>query len=92
MLRFDLERVIERRGTRCTLKHSFLVSEVIESCFSSQTEDWQSDKCEVYLLEGTPVRVVTSMLEEASVWVSDSPKSEFHPFDLILGSELSVVR
>ncbi|KAF9441565.1 hypothetical protein P691DRAFT_779764 [Macrolepiota fuliginosa MF-IS2] len=38
------------------------------------TEDWQSDKCEVYLWEGTPVRVITSMLEEACIWVSDSPK------------------
>ncbi|KXN91924.1 N-alpha-acetyltransferase, 35 NatC auxiliary subunit [Leucoagaricus sp. SymC.cos] len=38
------------------------------------TEDWQSDKCEIYLLEGTPVGVVASMLEEASAWVSDSPK------------------
>ncbi|KAH8794611.1 Mak10 subunit, NatC N-terminal acetyltransferase-domain-containing protein [Flagelloscypha sp. PMI_526] len=37
-------------------------------------EDWQSDKCEVSLLEGTPVAFVISRLDEAITWVATSCK------------------
>lgn len=77
MLRLNLERVVQRRGPRRTLKPFIPFIVRVTIALRIQTEDWQSDKCEIYLLEGTPVRVVTSMLEEASVWVSDSPKGEF---------------
>ncbi|KAG6817045.1 hypothetical protein H0H87_000457 [Tephrocybe sp. NHM501043] len=33
------------------------------------TEDWQGDKCDVSLLEGTPVKYVLSKLEDASMWL-----------------------
>jgi hypothetical protein len=39
---------------------------------NSQCEDWQSEKCEVSLLEGVPVKHVLSKLEEACVWVRSS--------------------
>ena len=31
-------------------------------------EDWQSEKCDVTLLEGVPVNHVLSHLEEAAAW------------------------
>ncbi|KAF8626362.1 hypothetical protein AX15_005013 [Amanita polypyramis BW_CC] len=37
-------------------------------------EDWQSDKCEVSLLEGLPTRVAISRLDEAASWLLRSNK------------------
>ncbi|KAG6827820.1 hypothetical protein H0H92_010336 [Tricholoma furcatifolium] len=32
-------------------------------------EDWQGDKCDISLLEGTPVKFVLSSLEDANLWL-----------------------
>lgn len=37
-----------------------------------QTEDWQSDKCEVSLLEGVPAPFIIKKLDEAVNWLSQS--------------------
>lgn len=37
-----------------------------------QCEDWQSEKCEVSLLEGIAVKHVLSKLEEACAWLRSS--------------------
>ncbi|KAG5721407.1 N-alpha-acetyltransferase, 35 NatC auxiliary subunit [Termitomyces sp. T112] len=34
-----------------------------------EMEDWQGDKCDISLLEGTPVKFVASKLQEASMWL-----------------------
>ncbi|EGN96405.1 hypothetical protein SERLA73DRAFT_76363 [Serpula lacrymans var. lacrymans S7.3] len=39
-------------------------------------EDWQSEKCDVSLLEGVPVNHVFQKLEEASRWLQTSPKAK----------------
>ncbi|KAF8801418.1 hypothetical protein BYT27DRAFT_7198198 [Phlegmacium glaucopus] len=36
------------------------------------TEDWQSDKCEISLLEGTPVPFILSKLDDAVIWLGQS--------------------
>ncbi|EIN07974.1 hypothetical protein PUNSTDRAFT_135491 [Punctularia strigosozonata HHB-11173 SS5] len=36
-------------------------------------EDWQGEKCEISLLEGTPWRRVLSLVEETSDWILGSP-------------------
>ena len=41
----------------------------------SQAEDWQSDKCEVSLLEGLPTSVVNTKLNDALSWIVWSNKS-----------------
>lgn len=42
------------------------------------TEDWQSDKCEISLLEGTPAPFIISKLDEAANWLGQSGSvSEF---------------
>ncbi|KAG6916900.1 hypothetical protein DXG01_004733 [Tephrocybe rancida] len=33
------------------------------------TEDWQGEKCDISLLEGTPAKYVVSKLEDASMWL-----------------------
>ncbi|KJA19072.1 hypothetical protein HYPSUDRAFT_144144 [Hypholoma sublateritium FD-334 SS-4] len=38
------------------------------------TEDWQSDKCDVLLLEGMPVLYALSQLDEAIEWISTTSK------------------
>ena len=35
-------------------------------------EDWQSEKCEVTLLEGVPVDMVLRKLDEAYAWLRES--------------------
>jgi len=42
-----------------------------------QTEDWQSDKCEVSLLEGVPVSFVVKKLDEAVNWLSQTSQGLF---------------
>ncbi|KAF5387015.1 hypothetical protein D9615_002044 [Tricholomella constricta] len=37
-------------------------------------EDWQSEKCDVSLLEGVPVKFVISSLEDASMWLLKTTK------------------
>ncbi|RDB19321.1 N-alpha-acetyltransferase 35, NatC auxiliary subunit [Hypsizygus marmoreus] len=37
-------------------------------------EDWQSEKCDVSLLEGVPVKLALSSLEEASSWLLNTTK------------------
>ena len=44
--------------------------------FLRQTEDWQSDKCEISLLEGTPVHFIISKLDEAVIWLGQSGLGE----------------
>jgi hypothetical protein len=39
-----------------------------------QTEDWQSEKCDVSLLEGVPTSHVLSKLEEAGHWLLNTTK------------------
>lgn len=48
-----------------------------------QTEDWQSDKCEVSLLEGMPVETILSNLEKAVKYVESSTKCTFVDCSLI---------
>ncbi|KAF7777691.1 hypothetical protein Agabi119p4_3763 [Agaricus bisporus var. burnettii] len=74
----ELITVVLRAAVAGLLKCCDLTWRELSKGAVQDTEDWQSDKCEVYLLEGTPVRVVISMLEEASVWVSDSPKIPYY--------------
>jgi hypothetical protein len=40
-----------------------------------QTEDWQSDKCDVLLLEGMPVPFVVSQLDDAMGWLFQATES-----------------
>lgn len=35
-------------------------------------EDWQSEKCEVTLLEGVPVDFIVRKLDEAYTWLRDT--------------------
>ncbi|KAJ3569987.1 hypothetical protein NP233_g4697 [Leucocoprinus birnbaumii] len=74
----ELITVVLRAAVAGLLKCCDLTWREMSKGAVQDTEDWQSDKCEIYLLEGTPVRVVASMLEEASVWVSDSAKVPYH--------------
>lgn len=39
-----------------------------------QAEDWQSEKCDVSLLEGIPTNHVISKLEEAGNWLLNTTK------------------
>ncbi|KAF7969265.1 hypothetical protein HWV62_27864 [Athelia sp. TMB] len=47
-------------------------------------EDWQSEKCDVTLLEGVPVNHVLSHLEEAAVWTRSIPKEIMPGRDALL--------
>ncbi|KAL4064339.1 Mak10 subunit, NatC N-terminal acetyltransferase-domain-containing protein [Scleroderma citrinum] len=38
-------------------------------------EDWQSDKCDVYMSEAHPVSYILSILDEACNWIRSSPKA-----------------
>ncbi|KIJ63356.1 hypothetical protein HYDPIDRAFT_113345 [Hydnomerulius pinastri MD-312] len=38
-------------------------------------EDWQSEKCDVPLSEALPVNYIVSRLEEACIWLRNSPKA-----------------
>ena len=39
-----------------------------------QAEDWQSEKCDVSLLEGVPVKHILVQLEDAAHWLSRTTK------------------
>jgi N-alpha-acetyltransferase 35, NatC auxiliary subunit len=39
-----------------------------------QTEDWQSEKCDVSLLEGVPTNHILFKLEEAGNWLMNTHK------------------
>jgi len=51
------------------------------SCSVVQAEDWQSDKCDVYMSEAYAVSYILSMLEEACNWLRRSPKGK-HTFTM----------
>ncbi|KAL9714643.1 N-alpha-acetyltransferase, non-catalitic subunit [Leucoagaricus gongylophorus] len=70
----ELITIVLRASVAGLLKCCDLTWRELSKGAVQDTEDWQSDKCEIYLLESTPVRVVTSMLEEASLWVTNSLK------------------
>ncbi|KAF5349588.1 hypothetical protein D9756_008923 [Leucocoprinus leucothites] len=80
----ELITVVLRAAVAGLLKCCDLTWRELSKGAVQDTEDWQSDKCEIYLLEGTPVRVVTSMLEEASAWVSGSPKVPYQWKDALI--------
>ncbi|KAG6861782.1 hypothetical protein C0995_012286 [Termitomyces sp. Mi166 len=43
--------------------------ELVYYVLRSWMEDWQGDKCDISLLEGTPVKFIISKLQEASAWL-----------------------
>ena len=46
------------------------------SCFVVQAEDWQSDKCDVYMSEAHAEGYILRMLDEACDWLRRSPKGK----------------
>lgn len=51
----------------------------------SQTEDWQSEKCDVPLTEAFPVSYIQGKLEHACSWLDRSFKGDFQQCNVELG-------
>lgn len=68
----------------------FLRLELI-SC--RQTEDWQGEKCDISLLEGTPAEYALHLLDDACLWLqtsSLSPADKSAILDRLLLRKVSV--
>ncbi|KAF8959765.1 Mak10 subunit, NatC N-terminal acetyltransferase-domain-containing protein [Flammula alnicola] len=70
----ELVTIVLRSAVQGLLKCCDLAWRELARGGAYDTEDWQSDKCEVSLLEGMPVPFVVSKLDEAADWLSDSTK------------------
>ena len=58
------------------VRHILRISPPHGSCSVVQAEDWQSDKCDVYMSEAHPVSYVLGVLDEAHNWVRSSSNGE----------------
>ncbi|KAF8638818.1 hypothetical protein AX17_001876 [Amanita inopinata Kibby_2008] len=70
----ELITVVLRSAVQGLLKCCDLSWRELSAGGMLDTEDWQSDKCEVSLLEGVPTKAVLSMLDEAANWILRSTK------------------
>lgn len=67
----ELVTLVLRSAVQGLLKSCDLSWRELSKGGMQDTEDWQSDKCEISLLSGLPVNFVLSLLEEASTWLSN---------------------
>ncbi|KIL68496.1 hypothetical protein M378DRAFT_71592 [Amanita muscaria Koide BX008] len=70
----ELITIVLRSAVQGLLKCCDLSWRELSSGDMLDTEDWQSDKCEVSLLEGMPTKAVIARLEESVSWVFRSTK------------------
>jgi hypothetical protein len=70
---FVMERISKRGHVRCMC--CFSLPLFLRNFSYQQAEDWQSDKCEVNLLEGVPEGFIVKRLDSAVRFVSESPYS-----------------
>ncbi|KDR82005.1 hypothetical protein GALMADRAFT_221894 [Galerina marginata CBS 339.88] len=68
----ELVTIVLRSAVQGLLKCCDLTWRELARGGAYDTEDWQSDKCEVSLLEGLPVAFALSKLDEAADWLSRS--------------------
>ncbi|KAJ3892376.1 Mak10 subunit, NatC N-terminal acetyltransferase-domain-containing protein [Lentinula edodes] len=73
----ELITVILRAYTSGLLKSCSLVWNELSKGSLLDTEDWQSDKSDVSLLEGWPVKAAIARLETALAWLSTTTKGSF---------------
>ncbi|KAF8643573.1 hypothetical protein AX16_008961 [Volvariella volvacea WC 439] len=64
-----LVTVVLRSAILSLLKSCDLVWRQLNRSGVQDAEDWQSEKCEVSLLEGVPVDFILSKLDEAVIWL-----------------------
>ncbi|KAJ3807472.1 Mak10 subunit, NatC N-terminal acetyltransferase-domain-containing protein [Lentinula aff. lateritia] len=93
----ELITVILRAYTSGLLKSCSLAWNELSKGSLLDTEDWQSDKSDVSLLEGWPVKAAIARLDTALAWLSTTAKgSETHDFRrtilLLLNSTESLPR
>ncbi|KAF8872660.1 Mak10 subunit, NatC N-terminal acetyltransferase-domain-containing protein [Gymnopilus junonius] len=68
----ELITIVLRAAVQGLLKCCDLAWRELSKGGAFDTEDWQSDKCEVSLLENMPVPYVLALLDEATEWLSQS--------------------
>ncbi|KAF8162736.1 Mak10 subunit, NatC N-terminal acetyltransferase-domain-containing protein [Crassisporium funariophilum] len=69
----ELITIVLRSAVQGLLKCCDLTWRELAKGGAYDTEDWQSDKCEVSLLEGTPVPFIQGKLDGAVAWLAQNP-------------------